>query len=627
MVALRSQLLTPWTAWVVGGRPGETYGATPLGARALDLSPAGDGVLSAVLGSHGLGIAALVDLSQGSDLGTAAPERAGRDAEGGLEQAVQAAARRAIDDAIDNVRACRDSRAALRPDLAGTIQVRFELDGGGQASGVKIDGDRSTYDDALYRCLASVVVGLRYPATGAKTKIKVSATLELPAARGAERTKCSATATLPVPLRRGVWLQRLGGQPAAEVYLEAKRACELGDWTARRALLELVLDRVLGADRVTLGRTLDHAGERDAAAFLRREALRRARSPGELREVRSALLQDEQYPIAVFEKQYGEAKGDEQRMAVVRRFLELAPHDVRLGRQLLFLLEALGRKDALRQEIARIRRDPFADASLLGECASLLHRAGDDAGARQAFGEIVERAPRDPWARAFAGDRLRNEGWFEDASAAYGALEEQLGSEPLVLLRVALAHAGANRLDLAGRVLANLTRVEGRDEGGQLSSVATDLAAILLIERGLGPGAEAKAAPGPEQKAELERRALELPRSERGSSILLRLPAASAPIEVVLERGPKDAREQRRPTVAIPELGIYRFALGPQDMAGVTLRVTVPKQLAPARSLASALHTVTWKGGAELPAVRTQPLELRPSGKPLELGWHDGVWQ
>ena len=120
---------------------------------------------------------------------------------------------------------------------------------------------------------------------------------------------------------------------------------------------------------------------------------------------------------------------------------------------------------------------------------------------------------------------------------------------------------------------------------------------------------------------------LELPRSQRGSSILLRLPAASAPIEVTLGRGPKDAREQRRPTVAIPELGIYRFALGPEEMAGVTLRVTVPKQLAPARVLGSAIDTVTWKGGAELPTVRTQPLELRPSGKLLELSWHDGTWE
>jgi hypothetical protein len=176
-------------------------------------------------------------------------------------------------------------------------------------------------------------------------------------------------------------------------------------------------------------------------------------------------------------------------------------------------------------------------------------------------------------------------------------------------------------------VLANLTQVEGRDEAGQLAGVATDLAAVLLMKRGLSPGSEPKAPPSPAQKAELERRVLELPRSERSTSILLRLPAASAAVEVLLLRGPKDAREQRRPTVAIPELGIYRFSFGPEDMEGMVLRVTVPKQLPPARSLPSVIDTVKWKGGAELPEVGIRQIELQPTGKAVELAWHGGAWE
>ncbi len=175
--------------------------------------------------------------------------------------------------------------------------------------------------------------------------------------------------------------------------------------------------------------------------------------------------------MGIFRKRYAAAPDDAARLAVVRRFLGLAPHDARLRRRVLALLEALGMKQALADEVRRVRRDPFADAGLLADGAAALRRLGDEAEARRAFGELAERAPGDPWARAFLGDRLRNEGWFDDAAQAYAVLDQLVPDDPAAILRLALAHAGAGRLDLAVRLLARVAQTGGR--GGSAPSSAS----------------------------------------------------------------------------------------------------------------------------------------------------------
>ena len=63
------------------------------------------------------------------------------------------AAGRVLEEAGSAVRACRDSRAALRPELAGNLDVVFHLDGQGRPGGVKVKGSVGADDDVLYRCV------------------------------------------------------------------------------------------------------------------------------------------------------------------------------------------------------------------------------------------------------------------------------------------------------------------------------------------------------------------------------------------------------------------------------------------------------------------------------------------
>jgi len=361
---------------------------------------------------------------------------------------------------------------------------------------------------------------------------------------------------------------------------------------------------------VTLARELELAGEADAAVFLKREALRRASSPEELRQVRRLLLHLESYPIKTFEKDYLSVADDTARLAVVRRYLALAPHDLRLRHRLLDLLEALGRKEDLKQEIGRIRRDPYVDATLLAECAANLRRAGDEVQARKTFGEIVERAPADPWARAFAGDRLRNEGWYDDATAVYAPLEKQMAGEQSVLMRMAMAHEGASRVDLATRLLTRLTQVRGRSERSDLGDLASDLGVAMLLQPRQGVTDTAR--------AEMLQRALELPSHTNNTILLVRAPSAIALLEARIVRGPANARQERAPDVWAHGLGLYRFVLQPGE-SDVVLKLTAKKELPPAGPIKVRIDVLVPKGGGKVPELTTRNVEVEANGKAFEI--------
>lgn len=609
-VALRAGLLTPWTGFVTNAA--DSYVPTPLAIRILDLAVGPDAGFSASFATPraSAGSLAFVPETEDGD---------GDDSEDSLKAAILAAASHVIDAADAPVRACRNSRAALRPELSGTFTLTFDLDGDGHASSIKVRGTAG--DEALDRCIEVVIEGLPFPAGG--VKVKYEAQVGLPAPRASMRgRKCSPTSTLPMPLRRGVWRERLDNAPDPQaVYLEAKQSCELPTWSDRRALLELILTQQEdGPRRLIIARALENAGEADAAALLRKEAVRRARSADELRTIQRILIGDERYPVGAFRKQYKAAADDRGRLAVVRRFLTIAPHDARLRRRLLALLESLGMKQELADEVRRFRRDPFTDAGLLADSASALRRAGDEGEARRAFGELAERAPDDPWARAFLGDRLRNEGWFDDATAAFAMLEELLPDDPASILRLSLAHAGAGRLDIAERMLARVAQTGGRTGDARLGELAGRLASALL--------AEARAKPGvaPDDAARLARAALELPYPAGATIVLVRTPASGRRIDTSLVRGPNDARELRAPEASAEGVGLYAFRIDPGDTSEIQLRLRRPADLAPARPTRVRVDALVPAGDDKPVGIVTTEIDLPITGKQVTLKWAGGAW-
>lgn len=614
-VALRTGLMTPWTGFSVA----TSYTGTALEARQLDvalsdvISPWDETPVTRSTSDFAPG--ALVSVPHPGRVDDAASEKE-------LESAVSAAAGFTIDSAMPSVRACRDSRAALRPDLTGTLVVSLSVDGDGRASDVKVRGNTAAaHDEALNRCVEVALQGMSYPESGLGAKVKVEREILLPPPRAALRgTKCSPLSQLPMPLRRGVWRVRLASEKPFDVFISAKRQCELTSWADRRALLELaLLVEKDGVRRVELARGLDVAGEVEASAFVRREAVRRAQNPSELLRVKQALVGSESFPMSVLQKRYRAATGDDARLAVVRRFLTVAPHDSFLKGRLIALLEALGHKEQLLEEARKVRLDPFASAEVLADVASALLRQGDQDEARRTFGELGERAPADPWARAFLGDRLRNEGLFDDASQAYAALTELASDEPAGILRSALAHAGAGRLDLARRLLTRVVETGGRSGQATASTLAGHVAAALLAEARVGAGAK-------DQSDALTFASLEVPRTEKRHVLLLRTPAALPGLEVKLTRRFGKEKEEIPPDITAAAMGLYALAFDPAG-AELELSLTRPEELVPARPYKLRVDALLPSDSVSTPPkLASTEVELPATGKPVTLRWSNGAW-
>ena len=187
-------------------------------------------------------------------------------------------------------------------------------------------------------------------------------------------------------------------------------------------------------------------------------------------------------------------------------------------------------------------------------------------------------------------------------------------------MRLAVAHAGAGRLDIAQRMLSRVAQTGGRAGDAKLGELAGHLGAALLVEA-LGRPAIAD-----DDRDRITRSILELPRPAGATIVLVRAPASAQPLELTLVRGPKDAREERAPEIATPGLGLYTLRLDPGDTGGAVLRLRRPEELAPARPTRVRVDALVPGEPGKPPAIVTTEAEVPSTGKPIEIRWAAGAW-
>ncbi|HSO33027.1 MAG TPA: hypothetical protein VLT33_10925, partial [Labilithrix sp.] len=360
-------------------------------------------------------------------------------------------------------------------------------------------------------------------------------------------------------------------------------------------------------------------GETDAAAFIRQELLRNT-SLGSLgyEELRKLLIDDEPKIDRALDKAFRAARTDDARLAVLRRFLRLAPHSP-LGRRLLLsLLESTKSRGALLEAIEQIRNDVYADAGLLAECASTLRRLGMDQEGRRAFGELVERAPRDPWTLGYVGDRLRAEGLYEDALAAYLRLDAAMPDDPAVSLRLALAHAGAGRLDVATRLLDRVAQTGGRGDDGRLGELASVVSASLLAKARQG-------APAAETDALLARRLAQTPLPDVASVILVRTPLTDDNVEVLVARQLKD-KDELPADLDASAMGLAAVRI---ERGGGVARIHLRRAagLAGARPTRGLVTALVFGADRSQPKLVTREVDIPPNDKGTELRWNGEAFE
>jgi hypothetical protein len=600
-LAVEARLLTPWTSWFFSS-PGGTASSLPFAERVLELSPAFDASFAARVEEIGPAGSTLLEPPRSFQGGVS------------LAEATEAAVRRILRRASGAIRACRDARAAVRPDIGSAFTVDLRVDGDGHASQVHLVlAEGRGEDAALERCIRGVVQSLPFFASGMPVSLKEL--LKLPEERGSRRTRCSEASKVSLPLRKSIWRAR--GSLDTQAYLVAAGGCELPRWPDRRAFLLLALEqRSLGQSRLELASDLEAAGEGDAAAFVRNETLRRVTSFEEL-DLLSRLLREDEPDIGdELDKAYKKATTDGERLAVVRRFLILSPHSGLARRRLLSLLEALGQKETLVAEIGSLRGEPFLDAGLLAQGASALRRLGLDGEGRRVFGELIERAPRDPWTLAYVGDRLRAEGMFDEAGAAYDSLARSMPNDAGVTLRMALAHAGAGRVDVATRLLERVTQTGGRGDDGRLGELSSIAEAVLLAGARGGKDADVE--------AQLERRLLQTPLPDVESIVMVQSPPADDPVEVSVlrERGEK-AEQSADLDAKVLGLSAIRIERGDGAARILLRRPAAPGPSRPAKASVLALVLGRERG---TPTLISREIDVPGDGKAVELRFEGGAF-
>jgi hypothetical protein len=601
-LASSARLLTPWTSWFWGG----ATASAPWDDRLLGLSASVDTAFADKVAPAPPPPSILLEPSadDGGD-------------EASIEQAAEIAARHSIQESLASMIACRDARASIKPGVSGNLRVDLAIAAGGKATKVVVSAANAGDDDPILdRCIRVVVSAVPFFASG--VAISFTQTITLPPGQTSRRTQCSVASTLPLAVRRGIWRARKA--KGTLDYAGAAHSCELPTWSDRRAILGILVGGLNAQSGTALAARLSESGETDAAAFVRQELLRNVSlSSLGYSELRRLLIDDEPKIDRVLDKAYRDAKTDDARLAVLRRFLRLAPHSP-LGRRLLLaVLEAKNDRPALLDAIEQIRYDVFADAGLLSECASALRRLGMDKEGRRAFGELVERAPRDPWTLGYVGDRLRAEGLYEDALAAYLRLDAAMPDDPAVALRLALAHAGAGRLDVATRLLDRVAQTGGRGDDGRLGELASVVSASLIAAARQGQAGNA------ETDALLVRRLAQTPLPDVASVILVRTPLTDEKVEVLVARQDKDKDELPADLDASAMgLSAVRIERG-GGVARIRLRRTAGLSNGrPTRGIVTAL---VLGGDRSQSRLVTREVDIAPGDKGTELRWNGEAFQ
>ena len=505
-LGLRFGLVSPWTSLVMGGalggavQPVTGFDHDPLGV-AWGLGGGEPAVSAAMLTSDESGWRRRLRRDRpeprvAPELTwvprvSAEPEPArGRESgDGGLGRA---AVERALKTGERGPRGCYERRSIVRPDLAGEMTVEVAVDGRGNPTGVNIV--RSTLgDDDVQRCVQTEIRGLRFPSSGGAGTITVQHTLsfQMPEREFGARRQCSDASQQPLEVRRSLWRERLAANGGVggglSVWREANRACELGNWRARRTLLHMMLGHVGGVPgQVALYRAF--AGNESIEAYLRRIILRNVRSPDDVMAVRAGLGLDVPVDWTLFSSLWKSNADPQFRLRLVRRWLEVVPEEMDLRIRLLSLLEQVDELPEARRLARELRADPLADARVRTAVGEFWLRQENVPEARRVFSELVERTPLDPWARRRLGDLYRAHGWADDSYREYRTLSRLRPGDGEVLLLLARAAADAGRIDEALRLEQRLSESTdpGVDEGaaGYARLWTTVRLARLKLEEG-----------------------------------------------------------------------------------------------------------------------------------------------
>ena len=274
---------------------------------------------------------------------------------------------------------------------------------------------------------------------------------------------CSDTARRPLAERIIVWTKRLRGASSAEEliarYEGARATCELPDWRAQSAMLQLIQAKVRteGATEAVLGH---FAGERETQKYVAHAILRRSVDARIAAVVRKILF-DERMRWVELDNDLAALATVEERIARLRQVMASYPEDPQGEIRLVRLLADANQKEEALALGRRLRDRGFMSPALALDLGDVLARSGFQEDAIRTYSEIVEFDPGSPDSRRLLGDVYLRHGWYPAAYRQYKTLTDIAPTDPTGWLRLAAAAAGSGRVDEALRVQRQVSAAEG----------------------------------------------------------------------------------------------------------------------------------------------------------------------
>ncbi|HZF55882.1 MAG TPA: VIT domain-containing protein [Polyangiaceae bacterium] len=275
--------------------------------------------------------------------------------------------------------------------------------------------------------------------------------------------QCSDSARRPLAERVVLWSKRLRGDLSATDliarYENAKTACELPDWRAEAALLQLLQAKVRteGAAEALL-RHFD--GASDTQTFVAQAILRRTVDQAVAAAVRRVLF-GERIRWAELDNQLAELDVLADRIDRLRKAMLEAPGDPEGDLRLVRLLAQAGQREEALAHGRRLRDQGLMSPALAISLGDVLAAQGFEDDAIRTYSEIVEFDPASAESRRLLGDIFLRHGWYAPAYRQFKSLTEVAPSDAAGWLRMAAAAAGSGRVDEALRIQRQVAAAEG----------------------------------------------------------------------------------------------------------------------------------------------------------------------
>jgi Ca-activated chloride channel homolog len=417
---------------------------------------------------------------------------------------------------------------------------------------------------------------------------------------------CSDLARRPLAERMLLWKKRIatatGPGDLLQRYELSQRACELEDWRAERAFLELLQEKI-DSEAAAIA-VLSHFGGRpDVQAFVARLVLRRTVDERIVAAVERTLF-GRNVDWLTIDRDLSAVEDRAQRIIVLREALAKSPDDPNGQIRLVEELSGAGQADEALSLAARLRERGLLTPTLLRRLGDVLATNGREADAVRTYSEIVEFDSTSLPSRLLLGDVYLEHGWYEPAYRQYVTATEAAPNDALAWLRLASAAAGSGRVDEALRIERKVASAQGRPgpddprRWARLSSAAR--IARLIAE-------PPKEAPD-RQSLERELKELALFGGGPGRLVIVGWEDLQADLVLVTRVGETEIAVGEQVDAA--PVGLSAVIAGTTELAGAALVVRL-RSLPRPRELDLTVADISWDGTHFQVSLRRMKLDKR----------------